>query len=362
VPARKLRVGIVGLGGVGAVHLQAYRDNPLIEVIAAAEVDEPRLADLAATHRFRPYADFNRMLAAETLDLVCVSTPVATHEAVTIAAAKAGRHVLCEKPLAGTVAAAKRMIAACAEAKVQLFYGATYRFLPAMARARALIREGAIGDVLLMREQEVGGTGPDGRHIMGFAHYPKGTPGGSGFGLVDHGIHLIDAFGWFTGSPVETVFGRGNISGAPAASEYLLMNFRNGALGHLLYEDSTFSTSLPGEGLFSWSSAWTLQGYVPPGAWQAAPGSIHVHGSKGALRIFHYANQLFLTDKDGTRQIALSGRHAPGHFAAQMEACAASVLDGAPVPVPGEAGLAALEVLMAAYRSFEEKRMVAVAT
>jgi predicted dehydrogenase len=269
--------------------------------------------------------------------------------------------VLCEKPLAGTVAAAKRMIAACAEAKVTLFYGATYRFLPAMARARALIQEGAIGDVLLMREQEVGGTGPEGRHIMGFAHYPKGTPGGSGFGLVDHGIHLIDAFGWFTGSPVETVFGRGNISGDPASSEYLLMNFRNGALGHLLYEDGTFSTSLPGEGLFSWGSAWTITGaYVPPGTWQASPGSIHVHGNRGALRIFHYANQLFLTDKDGTRQIALEGRHAPGHFTAQMEACAASVLDGAPVPVPGEAGLAALEVLMAAYRSFEEKRMVPV--
>ena len=64
-----------------------------------------------------------------------------------------------------------------------------------MATAQALIRSGAIGDILLMREQEVGGSGPANRHRMGFAHYPKGTPGGSGFGLVDHGIHLIDAFG-----------------------------------------------------------------------------------------------------------------------------------------------------------------------
>lgn len=356
----KLKVGIVGLGGVGAVHLEAYRHNPRIDVVAAAELDDTRLRDLSARHGFKPYTDFRRMLAEEALDLVCVATPVATHEEVVLAGASAGRHVLCEKPIAGTVEAAKRMIAACSQAKVHLFYGATYRFLPAVAKARALIRSGAIGTVLLMREQEIGGTGPDGRHIMGFAHYPKGTPGGSGFGLVDHGIHLIDLFGWFADSPIETVFGRGNLSGEQAATEYLLMNFRNGALGHLLYEDATFPTGLPGEGIFSWGSAWTLQGYVPPGQWQAAPGSIHVHGDKGALRIFHYANQLFLTDKDGTRQIALKGRHAPGHFAAQMEACTATILDGAPAAAKGEDGLAALEVLMAAYRSFEEKRMVAL--
>ncbi|MBM3547367.1 MAG: Gfo/Idh/MocA family oxidoreductase [Alphaproteobacteria bacterium] len=359
--SRKLKVGIVGLGGVGAVHLEAYRDNPRIEVVAAAELDEKRLATLASAHRFKPYGDFRRMLAEETLDLVCVATTVATHEEVTIACAKAGRHVLCEKPIAGSIDAAKRMIAACAEAKVKLFYCATYRFLPAVAKARALIQAGAVGRVLLMREQEVGGAGPENRHIMGFAHYPKGTPGGSGFGLVDHGIHLIDLFGWLSGSEVETVFGRGNISGDAASVEYLLMNFRNGALGHLLYEDGTFPTGLPGEGLFSWGSAWTLSGaYVPPGAWQAAPGSIHVHGDKGALRIFHYANQLFLTDKDGTRQVALEGRHAPGHFTAQMEACAATLLNGAATATSAEEGLAALEVLMAAYRSFEERRVVAL--
>ena len=49
---------------------------------------------------------------------------------------------------------------------------------------------------------------------------------------------------------------------------YLLMNFRSGALGHLLYEDSTFPTSLPGEGMFSWGAGWDINGYVPPGLWQ----------------------------------------------------------------------------------------------
>jgi len=356
----KLRVGIVGLGGVGAIHLEAYRASRAVEVVAAAEIDPARLAAAQARHDFKAYADYKEMLTGESIDLVVVATPVSTHEAVTIAAAKAGHHVLCEKPLAVEIAQAKRMIAACKAAGVTLFYGATYRQLPALRAARDLVVQGAIGEVRLMREQEVGGTGPEGRQIMGFAHYPQGGPGGSGFGLVDHGIHLIDAFGWLSRSTVETVFGRGNISGAEAFPEYLLMNFRSGALGHLLYEDSTFPTSLPGEGMFSWGAGWDINGYVPPGLWQSAPGCIHVHGSKGALRIFHYANALFLTDRDGTRQIELEGRPAPGHFAAQVESCARSIQDGAPVEVPGEAGLAALEVLEAAYRSFEEKRMVTV--
>ena len=357
---RKLRVGLVGLGGVGSIHLEAYRDSSMVELVAAAEIDEVKRTSLQARYGFRAYADFRQMLGDERLDLVCVATPVVTHEAVAIACAEAGRHVLCEKPLAVEVASARRMIAACAAAGVKLFYGASYRFLPAIRHARELIQSGAIGDVLLLREQEIGGTGPDGRQIMGFAHYPPGGPGGSGLGLVDHGIHLIDAFGWMTGSTIGSVFGRGNISGAAPSTEYLLMNFRNGSLGHLLYEDCTFPTSLPGEGIFSWGSAWSLDGYVPPGRWQAAPGTIHVHGTKGALRIHHYAHALFLTDRDGTRQIELPGRPAPGHFAAQMESCARSVLDGEPVEVPGEAGLAALEVLTAAYRSFEEKQVIAV--
>jgi predicted dehydrogenase len=360
VASRKLRIGIIGLGGVGAVHVEAYRDAETFELVAAAELDPAKLSTLQARYGFKPYADFNRMLRDERLDLVVVATPVATHEAVVVACAKAGAHVLCEKPLAVEVAAAKRMIAACAEAGVRLFYGASYRFLPALRQARDLIRADAIGDVLLMREQEIGGTGPDGRQIMGFAHYPKGGPGGSGLGLVDHGIHLIDAFGWMADSTVATVFGRGNISGATPSTEYLLMNFRNGSLGHLLYEDSTFSSGLPAEGIFSWGSAWSLDGYIPPGRWQSAPGTIHVHGTKGALRIFHYAHALFLTDTGGTRQIELQGSPAPGHFAAQMASCVRTLAEGQPVEVPGEVGLAALEVLAAAYRSFERKQVVAL--
>ena len=73
---RKLCVGLVGLGGVGSIHLEAYRDSSVIELVAAAEIDDAKRANLQARYGFRPYADFRQMLRDEALDLVCVATPV----------------------------------------------------------------------------------------------------------------------------------------------------------------------------------------------------------------------------------------------------------------------------------------------
>jgi len=80
----KLRVGIVGLGGVGAIHLEAYRASRAVEVVAAAEIDPARLEAAQARHDFKAYADYKEMLTGESIDLVVVATPVSTHEAVTI--------------------------------------------------------------------------------------------------------------------------------------------------------------------------------------------------------------------------------------------------------------------------------------
>jgi predicted dehydrogenase len=287
-----------------------------------------------------------------------VLTPTASHAGLAIAAAGAGVHVLCEKPLATSLEEAEAMINACAGAGVRLAYGASYRFLPAVAQARALIAAGAVGDVVLMREAAIGGAGPEARVALPPAHYPPGGPGGSPMGLVDHGIHLIDAFAWISGARVVGAFGRGNIAGARMRPEHLMLDFDNGALGCLTYDEGVFSTDLPAEGMFSWGASWDADGYHPGGGWAAHPGSIHVHGTRGALRIFHYANALFLTDAAGCRQIALSGEPAPAHFARQIDAFAEDIAAGRAPGCPGEDGLAALRVLHAAYRSAEQERLI----
>ena len=357
----KLRVGLIGLGGVGRVHLQAYGMLPSIDVIAVADPDSNARSAAAAACGARVYSDHTDLLRQEELDLACILTPAASHEAIALSCAKAGVHALCEKPLALTVASAERMISAFRERDLHLYYGASYRYLPALRRARELIAEGAVGEVILMREQVVSGSGRDACRPLGPAHYPRGGPGGTPMGLVDHGVHLIDTFRWLTGQEIVSVYGRGNISGAPLEPEFMHMLFDAGANGYLLYEEGTYPTDLPGEGQFSWGEGWDTSGYLPAGRWHAQPGCIHVHGSKGALRIFHYANNLYLTDAAGTKQIPLPEGAAPRHFAAQMEAIAASLRHRESPEVGGEEGLIDLQALLAVYESQKSGRRIDLA-
>ncbi|MGA0601439.1 Gfo/Idh/MocA family protein [Caulobacter sp. KR2-114] len=343
-----LRVAIVGLGGVGRLHLMAYAEAQRVRVVAACDLDPAAAALCPPEISFHP--DAAAMLAAERPEIVVVATPPASHAALVELAAGAGAHVLCEKPLAVSLADIARMRTACAAAGVQLAYGASYRFLPAIRRARQLIAAGAIGEVMLMREAEIGGAGPAARVVLGPQHYPPGGPGGSPMGLVDHGVHLIDILPWLAGSPVASAVGRGNVSGQPPGPEHLTLTLASGAVGLLAYDEGTWSTALPAEGGFSLGGGWGPGGYVPGGGWNPAPGAIHVHGAAGALRIHHYAHALYLTDAAGVRQIPLDGRPAPHHFADQIDAFAEALAAGRAPDAGLDDGEQALRVLLAAYR------------
>src|SRR5580698_11461832 len=101
---RTLRIGVIGLGNVAIAHLEAYRSLQSIEIVAGVDPRPDRLEQVAAAYRFNPYSDCEEMLAKERPDIACVFTPARTHRVVTEAAARHGAHVLCEKPMAVTLA------------------------------------------------------------------------------------------------------------------------------------------------------------------------------------------------------------------------------------------------------------------
>lgn len=340
---RRLKVALVGIGAVGRLHLSAYAEAERVDVVAVADTDASALDEAPAS--IARYGDAAEMLRAERPDIACILTPPASHAALTALAAEAGAHVLCEKPIAPSLKEAETMRRVCAERGVKLFYGASYRHLPALKAARALIADGAIGDVLVIREHEVGGAGPEHRLVLPATHYPHGGPGGSPMGMADHGIHLIDLVPWLTGSQVVRAEGRCNVSGEALRPEHLTLTTQSGALANFVYDEGTYPTTLPGEGTFSWGASWDATGFHPGGSWAAHPGSIHVHGTKGALRIFHYASHLFLSDAAGLRQIAVEGRPAPYHFAAQIDAFADDILNDRAPSTPVEDGIRALGIL-----------------
>lgn len=350
VESKRLRVAFVGLGDVAQVHLSAYEGESWIEISAACDLDPARVDAFAAQTGARGFTNLQVMLDAGGFDLVLLLTPAVTHRALCEQIASAGFHLLCEKPIALSRSEALAMAEACDRNGVHLFYGSCYRYLPAVARAREMIQAGAIGRVRLLTEQLVGGFGPENYHDYGASHYPPGTPGGPGLGLIDHGIHLIDVLPWLCGSKVTGVSGSGVLSGEGPGVEYIHMTLECGARAHLLYYSASWFTHLPGEAHLSAGAAYAADGSVlPPGSEDPHPGCIHVYGDRGALRIFHYANALYQVDGDGLREVDLHGRPAPGHFASQLEACANTLFSGTAPKVTAEDGQRALDTALRAY-------------
>ena len=350
MPGQNFTVGIVGLGGVAQAHLQAIVMLDYVRIKTVCDVQLERAQATAAKYRASPYSDYQQLIAAGGIDLLLVLTPASTHRAIVEAAATAGISVFCEKPIAVTLGDAKAMVSACEKAKVKFFYGSSYRYLPAVKKAKQLIDSGAIGNVQLMTEQLIGGHGLKQYRELPPIHYPLGGPGGPGMGLVDHGVHLIDIFSWFTDSNIVQVQGKGLISGEPPTSEFMVMHFANGAMGHLLYNAATFSTALPNEGMFSGGQGWLADGNITQtGLWENQPGSISVYGDTGSLRIFHYTNSLFINSGNEPQKIALDGRPAFGHFATQLEGCLAAIADKHEPSVSGAEGVRALKALLTIY-------------
>lgn len=344
------RLGIIGLGLVAKEHIAAYRKLAGVRIVSVCDIDKAAAAEWGHQLDAAWFTDHRDLLAHGGIDLAVVLTPASTHRPIVEDTATAGFPILCEKPLAITVDDGEAMVEACARHRVKLFYGSIYRYLPAVRTAKALIEQGAIGTIELMTEQMIGGHGAAGYRELDPIHYPHGGPGGAGMGLVDHGVHLIDVFSWFMGEAPAEVSGRGQISGAPPQSENLVMRFASGAMGHLVYNAATYSTYLPNEGMFSGGMSWLTDGSLaPPGTWLSEPASISIYGTTGSLRIFHFANALFLNQGGGMRQITLEGRPCPDHFATQLEDCMASVRQNRAPSITGEDAVRALRVLSAAY-------------
>lgn len=358
---RALTVGVVGLGNVAQEHLKGYAGVDEISVIAGADPDADRARHAETTYGLKGYADFQEMLASEKLDIVSVLTPPALHLPVVKAAAAAGCHILCEKPIAVAPEDVTAMRKAVTDANVKFLFGASYRHLPAMQRARKIISDNALGDIRLIVETAIGGHGAAKTPRLSPVHYPIGGPGGTPTGLVDHGVHMIDAFPWLTGSEIETVYGAGNISGEDPHPEFAVLTLANGAQCHLIYDEGTVSLAHPGQGVFTEGAGWNVQGFVPAGGWDLEPCAINIYGAKGSLRIYPYANKLISATSDaGVREEQLPPLPAPNHFAAQMRSLVKSITENEPLAASIDDGDKSLKTIFAIYKSASTRSAISL--
>ena len=208
-----LGVGLIGYAFMGAAHSHAWRTTPHFfdlpmrpELTVLAGRDAVRVADAAGRLGWSSVeTDWHRVLEREDVDLVDVCTPGDTHAEIAIAALEAGKHVLCEKPLANTVAEAEAMAEAAARAAtrgVRSMVGFTYRRVPAIALARELVAQGRLGEIRHVRAQYLQDWIADPQVPMSW-RLEKDKAGSGALG--DIGAHIVDLAQHITGQRLTGV-------------------------------------------------------------------------------------------------------------------------------------------------------------
>lgn len=322
-----VRIGIIGCGIVAHYRvngLQALKDK--VQVVACADVDRARAeklaAELGASHAFDDYRD---LLALDEVQGVDVCLPHHLHLPVTVNAARAKKHVLCEKPIATSLEEADAMIAAAKDNGVTLMVAENYRFFPQVQTAKRLIDEGVIGQPIFLRTFHGGFLG--GAYMDTLWRFNAQSVGGGT--LIDSGIHYVDML-LYLGGDVESVQAyTATVRKEIFTAEDLAIatcQFRSGALGSI-------------------GSSWSVR---PAGEEPL----FTIFGTEGSM-VAHADLTVFSDKLPDKKRVYPSER--PGVYGAtfgyEIEHFADCIATGQPTLMPGEEGRRDLAFVLAAYES-----------
>jgi len=303
---------------------------PGVSISAVWDADPAVGAEAAEQFETHFEPDLDALLARNDIDAVIVGSENVNHARHTIAAANAGKHVLCEKPLATTVEDAQAMVDACASNSVKLQTAFPVRFMPATIALRDAVRAGTIGAPLAVTARNPG-TCP---------HRWFVDPALSGGGAVmDHTVHVVDALRWIFEAEFTQVYAEldTRIHDIPVDDTGLLM--------------LRMSNGLPVSLDTSWSrpANWPTWGGV----------TIDVIGEEGVLSLDAFADVLEVAD---ARQGTYTWRPTEGIGDAEMVlGFVKAIRNDTPTQPSGEDGLRAVQVTLAAYESARTGQPVAIA-
>ncbi len=191
--AARIRVGLLGAGGIGRVHAEAYREIEGAELVAVADASHEAADKLAGAHGAQAYYDCQALVADGQVDVVDVCLPTYLHAQAVIDAATAGKHVLCEKPVALDLAQADRMVEAVERAGVMAMVAQVVRFTPHYRLIKDLVEQGELGRPLMAAAARLAAAP---RWSTWF-----GDPALSGGAILDLHIHDLDYLFYLFGKP-----------------------------------------------------------------------------------------------------------------------------------------------------------------
>lgn len=196
-----MRIGLIGAGAVAKYHVEAALALPGARFTAICDLDESAAARAAkGVDGVQFFTDYRALVESDDVDAVIVNTPHALHLPMAIDAARAGKHVLVEKPMATSLADCDLMQEETAAAGVKLAVGHIQHFLPDKVAARALLEQGELGEVVMIRDQRSTDYRPGTRPEWFFSR-----PIAGGGALINIGGHCLDRALWFGGAPAVEV-------------------------------------------------------------------------------------------------------------------------------------------------------------
>lgn len=333
-----LRVALVGCGLISEAHIRAYEHYPeRARITICCDLDLEKATQRASMIAgARAVSSLDAVLADPQVDAIEICTPHHLHADIAIAAARAGKHILCQKPLAKTLAECDAMIAAAQAAGVVLYYGETNRTMPAAQVMKQAINDGRIGHLTGVQATYAHWQG--GKYLSTAWRYDPRIAGGGQ--LLDGGIHYIDLM-LHLGGPIQSVSCytarfRPELGGEDTA--VVNARFAGGQLGTL------FSSQATGV----WYSGASFVAFGTEGVLTIGGQQGGVHGALNLYRADLPDQHAVLLEAHENSFVVMTGRYLD------------TVLDGAVNPSPGAVGRANLRVVLAAYESARLGREVAL--
>ena len=343
-----LKVGIVGVGGIARTHMPGWHASEHAEVVAGSDINETILAEWGQTHAVdKLVSDPADLFADPDIDIVDVCTPNMYHAPLAIAALEAGKHVICEKPLAPTPSEILKMIAARDEAGKLLMTAQHFRFAGTSQALKKEIDAGELGEIYHARSWMLRRSG-----LIPTSTFVRKEHSGGG-PCIDIGVHILDLTLWFLGNPkpisvtgiakAELAHKKGAFSawnGRPIPSDFNVEDF---ASAFIRFENgATLILEV------SWLLHHKHDGFEDMQMW--------LYGTEGGSHwpSVEIMQTNYVTHQHYNRSLQLKKDLMEPHALECVE-FARAVAEGRPSPVPAEQSLQVMTILDGIYRS-QDKR------
>lgn len=326
----KLKVGMISFAHAGHPdsYLRELMSHPNVEVVGIADKNRTRVQEHLDLYGISYYSDYRELLKTD-IQAVFICSEYVDHAKLTIEAAKAGKHIMCEKPLGLSIEEMQDMIAVCRYEGVQLMTAFPSRFSTAVIQAKEIIDRGDIGEILAIKGTNRGG-------MPGDWFVDRAISGGGA--IMDHTVHVMDLMNWFLSVPVEEVY-------AEASTNFYELDVEDSGMVHVKFQNGVIAVI---------DTSWSFCESFP----RSFDITLNIIGTKGVISVDALAqsNEVY-SDDVMKAQWSFWGDEMDK---ALVYSFIDALRESRDVPITGEDGLKSTAVALAAYESLRTKSPISM--